>query len=72
MEYRNRANSLKAGAATMRYDRAGLGKSEPAPLPYTIDTEADALASSLNTLRARFPQSSVEGSTGACVNHGPS
>lgn len=38
---------------TMVYDRAGLGKSDPAPLPYSVDDDADALRRALDRAGVR-------------------
>ena len=38
-----------AGARTFLYDRAGMGRSEPASQPYSIDDEVEALRSALTS-----------------------
>ena len=38
---------------TVVYDRAGLGKSDPAPLPYSIDDEATSLKTALDRADVR-------------------
>ena len=38
-----------AGARTFLYDRAGMGRSEAAPQPYSIDDEVEALRSALTS-----------------------
>ena len=38
-----------AGARTFLYDRAGMGRSEPAAQPYSIDDEVEALRSALTS-----------------------
>lgn len=45
----------RLGVRTVVYDRAGLGKSAPAPGPYRIDDEAAALARSLDRFGVRGP-----------------
>lgn len=40
----------QTGATTIRYDRAGFGRSDPVSFPYTVDSEADALATGLRKL----------------------
>ena len=40
----------RAGARTVVYDRAGLGASGPAPLPYRVEDDADALRALLDRL----------------------
>lgn len=38
----------RAGVQTFVYDRAGLGASDPAPLPYSIENDAQSLIAALN------------------------
>jgi pimeloyl-ACP methyl ester carboxylesterase len=46
---------LRSGVRTVVYDRAGLGKSAPAPGPYRIDHEVDALARALARFSIKGP-----------------
>jgi pimeloyl-ACP methyl ester carboxylesterase len=45
----------RCGVRTVMYDRAGLGKSGPAPSPYRIDDEATALERALDRFGVRGP-----------------
>ena len=44
-----------AGATTFLYDRAGMGRSEAAPQPYSIDDEVEALRSALTSCGIEGP-----------------
>jgi len=44
-----------AGARTVLYDRAGMGRSEPGPQPYSIDDEVEALRSALTSCGIEGP-----------------
>lgn len=46
---------LRSGVRTVVYDRAGLGKSPPAPGPYRIDHEVDALERALARFSIKGP-----------------
>jgi pimeloyl-ACP methyl ester carboxylesterase len=54
--------------ATVLYDRAGLGKSEPSPGPYRIDDESAALRSALEAVDVHGPFVLVAHSYGGFVS----
>ena len=58
----------QAGVRTVLYDRAGLGKSEPAPGPYAIDHEVTALERALHKCGVRGPLVLVSHSYGGFVS----
>jgi pimeloyl-ACP methyl ester carboxylesterase len=58
----------QAGVRTVVYDRAGLGKSEPAPGPYAIDHEVQALERALHKCGVRGPLVLVSHSYGGFVS----
>jgi pimeloyl-ACP methyl ester carboxylesterase len=58
---------LRSGVKTVVYDRAGLGKSPPAPGPYTIDGEVAALQRGLARFRITGPIVVVAHSYGGFV-----
>jgi pimeloyl-ACP methyl ester carboxylesterase len=58
---------LPNGVRTVLYDRAGLGKSAPAPGPYRIDDEAAALKHALDRFGIRGPLVLVAHSYGGFV-----
>ena len=57
-----------AAVRTVVYDRAGLGKSEPAPGPYAIDHEVGALERALHKCGVRGPLVLVSHSYGGFVS----
>ena len=57
-----------AAVRTVLYDRAGLGKSEPAPGPYAIDHEVGALERALHKCGVRGPLVLVSHSYGGFVS----
>jgi pimeloyl-ACP methyl ester carboxylesterase len=58
---------LRSGVRTVVYDRAGLGKSPPAPGPYRIDHEVDALERALARFSIKGPIVVVAHSYGGFV-----
>ncbi|HET9622249.1 MAG TPA: alpha/beta fold hydrolase [Kofleriaceae bacterium] len=58
---------LRVGVRTVVYDRAGLGKSPPAPGPYQIDHEVDALEHALARFSIKGPIVLVAHSYGGFV-----
>lgn len=58
----------RTGVRTVLYDRAGLGKSEPAPGPYAIDHEVGALERALHKCGVRGPLVLVSHSYGGFVS----
>jgi len=58
----------RKAVATVLYDRAGLGKSEPCPGPYRIDNEATAFRTALSAVGVRGPVVLVAHSYGGFVS----
>lgn len=58
----------RKGVATVLYDRAGLGQSEPKPGPYRVDDEVAALRAALSACGVRGPLLLVAHSYGGFVS----
>ena len=57
----------EAGTRTFAYDRAGLGRSEPGPSPYSVDDEVAALRSALTWCGVTGPVVLTAHSYGAVI-----